>query len=372
MSEYRPPNKNGKKSSFGSVPMRSKSNTRSGVSGRSTGRPLGKTNIKPAVKPSGRPGGIPISKTGSKPIARPSAKSKYETSKKPKLPTPVLITNILMIGVILSICGVIFAIAFNNIKYDKADASRNQLAGSSSSTSSIASSTVTPAQSSMASAPEATSSDVESMADSGSDNSTPAAIPTGDYDKEFFKDDLFIGDSIFTGLYLYGYLERSNVAAMIGYTAYSAQTTSFDETFYKGSAVDYAKSLQPKHIIIMLGSNALSSRTDFDDFENSFNGLITKLKSACPQSKICVVSVPPVTANSSAASYTGVTNTIIDTANASIKKVAKDLSVIYYDLNSVLKDANGCFNEQYAELDGMHFMGATYPIFLSGVQKAFG
>ena len=206
----------------------------------------------------------------------------------------------------------------------------------------------------------------------GSGTEEPTTIPTGNYDKDFFKDDLFIGDSIFTGLYLYEYLDRSNVAAMIGYTAYGAQTTSFDETFYKGSAVDYAKSLQPKRIIIMLGSNALSAKTDFDDFENSYRGLITKLKSSCPQSKICVVSVPPVTANSSAASYTGVTNTIIDNANTTIKKVTTDLGVLYYDLNSVLKDANGSFNEQYAELDGMHFMGATYPIFLSGVQKAFG
>lgn len=363
MSENRPQNNNnGKKSGYGSVPVRTKSNPRP-VGG-------GKSNIKPAVKPSGKPGGIPISKTGSRPIARPSGKSKYEAPRKPKLPTPVIITNILMICVILSICGVIFAIAFNNAKYDKDDASRNQKAEST--VSSTVQSAVSDAQSSVvASSAEPTSADASSA-----ENSVTSVDfvlpPDGSFDKEFFKDDLFIGDSIFTGLYLYGYLERKNVAAAIGYTAYGAQVSAFDETFYKGSAVDYAKSLQPKRIIIMLGSNALSPQTDFDDFANGYRGLLNALKSGCPNSKICVISVPPVTANSSSASYTGVTNTIINTANTRIKALAGDAGVMYYDFSSVLKDESGCFKEEYAEADGMHFLGATYPVLLSGLQNEFG
>lgn len=363
MNEHRPPNnKSGKKSAYGSVPIRNKPIARQGSSG--------KPNVKPAVKPSGKPGGIPISKTGNRPIARSSGKSKYDAPRKPKLPTPVIITNILMICVILSICGVIFAIAFNNAKYDKADASRNQRAESTvSSVQSVGSS---PQQSSVvATSDEPTSADASSAENSVTsvDFVTP---PDGSFDKEFFKDDLFIGDSIFTGLYLYSHLERKNVAASIGYTAYGAQVTPFDETFFAGSAVEYAKSLKPKRIIIMLGSNSLSPKTDFDDFTNGYRGLITTLKRDCPDSTICAVSVPPITADSSMASYSGVTNTIINTANSRIKALAGELGVMYYDFNSVLKDENGCFKEEYAEVDGMHFKGATYPVLLSGLQKAFG
>lgn len=361
MNEYRPPNnKNGKKPGNAGVPIRTKPNTRPGMTGRS--------NIKPAVKPSGKPGGIPINKTGNRPIARNNSKSKFDAPRKPKLPTPVIVTNVLMICLILSICGVIFAIAFNNVKYDKADASGNRV--TSSSASSSVQSVASVPQSAAESSAQPTS-DTASAANSGSD-SVPVTAPDGSFDKEFFKDDLFIGDSIFTGLYLYSYIERANVAAMVGYTAYGAQVTSFDETFYKGSAVDYAKSRQPKRIIIMLGSNALSAKTDFDDFENGYRGLITTLKSNCPNSAICVVSVPPITADSSMASYSGITNTIINTANTTIKKLADDLGVMYYDLNSVLKDGTGCFSEEYAEADGMHFKGATYPVLLSGLQKYLG
>lgn len=344
-------NKNGKngKSSKMSVPMRVKS---------------GKPNIKPAVKPSNKPGGIPINKTGNRPLNKPTGKSKFDAPKRPKIPTPVIITNVLMICVILSIVGVIFAIAFNNSKYDKDDASRNTR--NQSTVSSVSSVSSTPQESSAVTS--------NPTSDTSADNSTTSvdfvAPPDGSFDKEFFKDDLFIGDSIFTGLYLYSHLERENVAASVGYTAYGAQVSAFDETFFNGSAVDYAKSRKPKRIFIMLGSNSLSSKTDFDDFETGYRGLIKRLKTDCPDSKICVISVPPITADSSMASYNGVTNTIINTANTRIKSLSEDLGVMYYDFHSVLKDASGCLKEEYAEQDGMHFLGATYPVLLSGLQKA--
>ena len=339
MSEYRPPsNKKGKKPTYHSIPVKTKS------------------TAKPAGKPSGAKYGIP---------------------KKKKLPTPVIVTNVLMIGVILAICGVVFAIAYNNIQYDKADAAASSKssssvtsnAGSSSKTSSAQQSSVnSTAPNSQNSA--GTSTDT-SVPISTADTSTPDVTPAGEFHAEFFKDDLFIGDSIFTGLYLYSHIDRKNVAASVGYTAYGAQVNAFDEEFYSGSAVEYAKDKQPKHIIIMLGSNGLSNQTDFDDFENGYRGLLNKLKSDCPDSKICVVSVPPITENSSMASYSGITNSIIDTANVRIKSLCSDLGLLYYDLNSVLKDENGYFSEKYAEVDGMHFLGTTYPILLSGVQKIF-
>lgn len=351
---------------------RKPSNNKSGKSGvpirKTSVRPgtPGKPNIKPAVKPSGKPGGIPINKTGARPLNKPTGKSKFDAPKRPKLPPAVIITNVLMICVILSIVGVIFAIAMNNAKYDKDDASRNNR--NRSSVSSNVSSA--PAQSTPASnASEPTSN---TSADSATTSTDFVPTPDGSYDKEFFKDDLFIGDSIFTGLYYYSYLERNNVAAAIGYTAYGAQVSAFDETFYSGSAVDYAKSLKPKRIFIMLGSNSLSPKTNFDDFENGYRGLINALKSGCPDSTICVISVPPITADSSMASYSGVTNTIINTANTRIAALAETLGVMYYDFNAVIKDADGNFKEEYAEADGMHFLGATYPVLLSGLQKAVG
>lgn len=213
-------------------------------------------------------------------------------------------------------------------------------------------------------------SSAESSAASSSEH-IPVLTPqlTTDYDEDFFKNDLFIGDSIFTGLYLYSYIERENVAAVGGYTPYRALNSAFDEDFYIGSAADYAKDKQPEHIIIMLGSNGLTPQTDFDEYGNDYRDLLNNLKAECPDSAICVVSVPPITANSSMASYSGITNALIDELNKVIFALCTDIGVAYCDLNSVLKNDKGYFNEEYVYDDGMHFVGKTYPVLLSRVQK---
>ncbi len=337
MSEYRPPNR---KSNYHKVPV--------------------KNNSKPGAK----------------------QVSKYNSPKKQKLPTAVLVTNILMICVILAVCGVVFAITFNNAKYDKADASKAaersraaaalaaqaQSAAQSTAQSTQSSKAESSANASSGAVSNAASSAAESLASSAENSETePIETNSSDFDKEFFKDDLFIGDSIFTGLYGYSHIDRANVAASVGYTPYAAQVNTFDDEFYSGSAVDYAKEKQPKHIIIMLGSNGLSEQTDFDDFTNGYKGLLNALETGCSDSKLIVVSVPPVTADTE---YTNLNNTIIDTANEKIKSLCSELGVTYYDFNNnVLKDANGYFKEEYAEADGLHFKGVTYPILLSNVQK---
>lgn len=192
---------------------------------------------------------------------------------------------------------------------------------------------------------------------------------TNDYNEDFFRNDLFIGDSIFTGLYLYSYIERENVAAVGGYTPYRALNSTFDSDFYISSAADYAAEKQPDHIIIMLGSNGLNPHTDLEDYGNDYRELLNALKTNCPNSRICVVSVPPITANSSMASYSGINNPLIDELNEVIFALCNYLEIAYCDLNSVLKDDKGYFNEDYVYEDGMHFVGRTYPVLLSRVQK---
>lgn len=247
--------------------------------------------------------------------------------------------------------------ASNDYEFSETESSEPQSASSSVQFSS-AESTESSTASSSASAPQSTWRNPDL---------TPQL--TSDYDEDFFKNDLFIGDSIFTGLYLYSYIDRENVAAVGGYTPYRALNSAFDEDFYIGSAADYAKERQPEHIIIMLGSNGLTPQTDLEDYGNDYRELLNSLKTNCPNSRICVVSVPPITANSSMASYSGITNALIDELNEVIFALCNDLEIAYCDLNSVLKDDKGYFNEDYVYDDGMHFVGRTYPVLLSRVQK---
>lgn len=58
----------------------------------------------------------------------------------------------------------------------------------------------------------------------------PQAKPTAstDFDTSFFDDALFIGDSITTGLYLYGYLDESLVYAKLGLAPSTALESEID------------------------------------------------------------------------------------------------------------------------------------------------
>lgn len=187
------------------------------------------------------------------------------------------------------------------------------------------------------------------------------------YDKEFFSNDLFIGDSITTGLSLYGALSPKNVAAAVGYTPYKAYNTEIalgDGT--TGTAFDYAVKMQPKRIFIMLGSNGITTASAMED---SYRTLLDKLAAKCPDSTVYVMAVTPVTDDSTAASYANITNTMITDFNKFIKSLADEKGLTYIDMYSLLADDNGYFLHEYAENDGLHFKGVTYKVMLSYIES---
>lgn len=190
------------------------------------------------------------------------------------------------------------------------------------------------------------------------------------YSASFFADDLFIGDSITTGLSLYGILPPKNVAAAVGYTPYKAYSTEIqlgDGT--TGTAYDYAVKMQPKRIFIMLGSNGITAA---DSMEESYRELIDKLAAGCPDSTVYCISVTPVTSDSTSAANAGIDNSMITGFNKYIKALADEKGLTYIDLYSQLSDSNGYFLHDYAENDGLHFKGATYKIMLNYIENLIG
>lgn len=188
-----------------------------------------------------------------------------------------------------------------------------------------------------------------------------------DFHKEVFSNDLFIGDSITTGLSAYNILSPKNVAAAVGYTPYKAYNTEIP--MGDGStqtALDYAVSMQPKRIFVMLGSNGITSAAAMED---SYRTLLDKLADKCPDSEIYLLSVTPVTSDSSSAASAGITNDMITDFNKYIKSLAKEKGLTYIDLYTLLSDDNGYFLHEYAENDGLHFKGSTYKVMLSYIES---
>ena len=189
------------------------------------------------------------------------------------------------------------------------------------------------------------------------------AIETDDYDPTFFANDYFIGDSIYTGLVNYGYFPDRQVFAEIGLNPESARTKKVGGN----TAVGKAKELEPKRIFIMLGSNGLAYMGNTHMAEQ-LGLLVDELRDACPESYIYIVSIPPVTKEHDAEGQE--TMVMVNGYNKLLKSMAEEKGFVYLDLCSKLQDSSGYFSADYAEADGLHFLGTAYKTMLSFFQKS--
>ena len=204
--------------------------------------------------------------------------------------------------------------------------------------------------------------------DTGNDDtrqSSQAEVPAAstDFDTEFFDDALFIGDSIATGLYLYGYLDPSLVYAKLGLAPSTALDSEID-----GETID-SKIIanKPSKIYIMLGTNSVGY-ADGNYLAECMGELVTHI-SKISKAKVYVLSIPPVTYYAEADYDNALTTAAIDEYNSALESVISGTKAKFLDLHSVLTAPDGYYYEEYHEMDGIHFMGSTYQVMLSFLEK---
>ncbi|MBE6890229.1 MAG: hypothetical protein E7485_09485 [Ruminococcaceae bacterium] len=271
----------------------------------------------------------------------------------PKLPRSVLILNIIMIVLILVICALVI-----NLVYSPSILGEQTTASTEATTVSEVEMQTQEAETS-ATSQAATSVSMTKRSSSGASSDLPEDDDSLGYSKENFKNDLFIGDSITTGLHLYNKLDVANVAASVGYTPYGAYSKYCD--FHNTTALEYANSMKPDRIFIMLGSNALPSTAST---EKHYEQLVDKLKSGCPNSDIYCISVTPVAKNAD----TDVTNAMVNEFNGVIKKICQQNDIVYLDFHSEMMGADGYANPELLAQDGVHFKNSTYDILLEYIE----
>lgn len=192
---------------------------------------------------------------------------------------------------------------------------------------------------------------------------TTEDTPLPTFDKNFFNNDLFIGDSIFTGLYLFGFLDQNNVFAEIGLNPESLHTKDINGI----TCPDKITAMQPRHIYIMLGTNGLAYMNG-DYMANKLGEFTDKIKNISPKTKVFIISIPPVTKEHEALGNE--TMAKVNYYNSRLKATAESVGCTYIDLCSSLLDDEGYFSAKYAERDGLHFLGAAYYVLLNAVQVA--
>ena len=293
-------------------------------------------------------------------------------SEKPKLPGYIIALNIAMIVIVIAICALVVSLVYSPAilgeQTTAAPTVEAVVPETGEAASTTAATTTTPATTTTSvSMTKATSDPAESVPEDTTAQpdvpDEPVEVVHANYDREFFANDLFIGDSITTGIHLYNKLDMKNVAASVGYTPYKAYTEECD--LYDGTsatALDYAKKMQPSRIYIMLGSNGLLSAGAMED---SYKTLIDKLSAACSSAEIYCISVTPV------AKYTDytITNDMVTSFNKFIKTACKDMGVTYIDFCSEMTDSEGYAKADLMADDGLHFNGSTYYLMLAFIQN---
>jgi len=187
--------------------------------------------------------------------------------------------------------------------------------------------------------------------------------PVGEYDPAFFDDVFFIGDSLSVGLINYEFLKPENIFAQAGITPSSVTKTKIDDMTVYQKAADF----DPKYISIMLGTNGLSYLKT-EDMAEKMGSFVDELKKLCPEAKIVIVSIPPVTKKHEEEKAEKM-DSIVE-YNEKIKKLAEDKSVAFADAFVLLQDETGYLGEDYAEHDGLHLKIHAYPVILGAIENA--
>ena len=216
---------------------------------------------------------------------------------------------------------------------------------------------------------ESSSSATESLSQSQSQPQPVYAfgqpIPeTPQVDDSYFDDAMFVGDSITTGIELYGVMPNATVVASTGINPNTIMTTP-DIELADGSSVTILQAMSayhPKKIYIMLGSNGVEF-IGKETMMELYGEFIDAVKAQHPDSIIYLQSILPVTQAKEAASPE-LSNDKIDEYNAAIMELAGEKEAYYLNVAESFKDETGALPDEASPNDGMHYGVSHYEIWM--------
>ena len=178
-------------------------------------------------------------------------------------------------------------------------------------------------------------------------------VPISVY-KEYFKEDLFIGDSITEELKYYKFLYDNNVFSKIGLNTDTLRKLIPDENF----------GIEPKNIYLMMGLNDSVFVKTEEKFKERYLAMLDALVEKFPDAKIYLQAIFPVSKTLDEKEDARVNNTKINSFNEVIKTIASERGLDYLDFSYLLKE-----NEDYFEPDGMHLKSKFHRVWLNEVKN---
>ncbi len=190
-----------------------------------------------------------------------------------------------------------------------------------------------------------------------------------DASASFFDDAVFVGDSVSLGLRSYVSSRRNSgeeclgsaqflVAGSMGYANSRGKIGSANSVHpkYKGKEVtieDGVALTGAKKVFIMLGLNDFCIYS-IDESMKNFGKTVDLIREKNPDVKIYVQSVTPVVSARERGKFN---NDNIDAFNNALRKAAKQHGCEFVDIAPIMKNADGCFKDEYCsdpEDKGVH------------------
>ena len=176
---------------------------------------------------------------------------------------------------------------------------------------------------------------------------------------EYLDSCVFIGDSITFGMASYNVVPSANVYASVSMSISKVETAKIETQYGEMTVLEALDLKQPENIYVMLGSNGAAFMS-VDDMYRAFSSFMGNLADVCPDSRIYILSVPPVTAKKEVSTETPILNSELDEFNAKLLEYANRKGLYYVDVCSALKDESGKLPEDDAENDGLHLKYSAY------------
>lgn len=188
-------------------------------------------------------------------------------------------------------------------------------------------------------------------------------VPESAYvDDSYFNDAVFVGDSILSGLELYGLVPNATFACEIGTSAARAvrdNAFKHDDKYY--TLIDYAMLSRPSKVYIMLGTNGVDIVKP-DQVLVDMRKLIAYIVETWPHIIVYIISLPPVTPVATER-YSRLTNANIRIYNEGLRQIALDYLAFYLHTYPLFTQEDGSLKRSLAAQDGYHMRKQAHEIF---------
>jgi hypothetical protein len=170
----------------------------------------------------------------------------------------------------------------------------------------------------------------------------------------YFKDAVFVGDSVTEGIKLYGIMSDATVFSYTGLGLDNIYTKDVIKQ-PDGTSIpvmDAVRLCNANKFYVLIGVNSIAYSKD--SFIQKYAAVVQSIKEFHPNAIIYVQSITPVATNNS---Y-NLNNKTINEYNEALLEMAIEKGVYYLDIHSALADETGALPDN-ATTDGLHF-GPTY------------